>query len=276
MVHQSIIHAAWLEMAANELADAMIPTARLDAEIILAHTINRPRTWLHAHSDEPLDPRRRDIADARIQLRLERVPVAYIIGHKEFYGRRFFVSPATLIPRPDSEALIELLKDWLKTNTAKQLVDVGTGSGCLGITAALEHPELSVTLCDIDARSLKIAASNAKAHAVKARTLKSNLLASYPLSADVIMANLPYVDRAWETSEDTKHEPAKALCAADGGLKLIKQLIDQTPRSLSSTGALILEADPRQHAAITNYAKQHGLTTQRTLGYGLLLTRQSS
>lgn len=261
----------WLDDVANRLADEMIPTARLDAEIILAHTLGKPRTWLHSHGDETLDQRRRDIADARVTLRLERVPVAYIIGHKEFYGRRFHVSPSVLIPRPESEALIELLNAWLKTHQAKHLIDVGTGSGCLGITAKLEHPDISVTLADKDADALKIAGKNVAEHGVEARLLKSDLLDAYPIRPDVIIANLPYVDPDWIVSEDARHEPSQALYADDGGQKLIKELIDHTESQLNAGGAIILEADPRQHDAIIAYGDSHGLNFVEARDFGLLL-----
>lgn len=263
----------WLNQISDELANAMLPTARLDAEIILAHTLAKPRTWLHAHGDQELDQRRQDIADARIELRRERVPVAYIIGHKEFYGRRFHVSPATLIPRPDSEALIELLADWLQQHDATQLVDVGTGSGCLGITAKLEHPTLNVTLLDNDADALKIARKNVETYQLDIKLLKSSLLDSYPLRADIIIANLPYVDTSWKVSDDTKHEPSQALFAKDNGLDLIKQLIDQTTDRLAEDGALILEADPRQHDEIIDYAKSRSLKSIDNKDFGLLLSR---
>ena len=106
----------WLTDATAALQRAHLPTARLDAEVILAHTIRRPRTFLHAHSEEPLLPRHEEIANARIDLRCDRVPVAYIVGHKEFYGRNFKVTTATLIPRPESEALIELLEKALPSS----------------------------------------------------------------------------------------------------------------------------------------------------------------
>ena len=90
----------------------MIPSALLDAELILAETLRKPRTYLHAHPDDEIDPRRVDIAEARLNLRLDRVPLAYILGYKEFYGRKFKVSPQVLVPRPESEAIIELLKKF--------------------------------------------------------------------------------------------------------------------------------------------------------------------
>ena len=128
---------SWLTTATNTLKQADIASARLDAELILANTLRKNRTYLHAHLDEEIDPRRVDIAEARLSLRLDRVPLAYILGKKEFYGREFEVSPSVLVPRPESEEMINLLLKLVpRDDQPRTLIDIGTGSGCLGITAA--------------------------------------------------------------------------------------------------------------------------------------------
>lgn len=270
---------SWLAEAARQLTAAAISTARLDAELILAHTIRRPRTWLHGHGDHQLDIRHVDIANARLDLRLDFVPVAYIIGHKEFYGRRFKVTTATLIPRPESEALIELLDKAvprnlrLITDRPLRLVDVGTGSGCLGITAKLEYPEFDVSLTDISRHALRIAEENTTTLQAEVTLMQSDLLASYPFAANVIIANLPYVNPEWERSKETDHEPAGALFAENNGLALIFKLLAQTKEKLAIGGSLILEADPEQHAAIIKEAATYGLILNETKDYGLLFNR---
>lgn len=269
--------ANWLQKATKQLANAGIPTARLDAELLLAHTLRKPRTWLHAHDDEPLTDRQYEIANARLDLRLDRVPVAYIIGHKEFYGRPFKVTTATLIPRPESEALIELLSLALPHNASLlkerplHLVDVGTGSGSLGITAKLEHPELKVSLVDTSRHALMVAEENAQTLQADVELLTSDLLSSYPYVADVIVANLPYVNPEWERSPETNHEPSTALFAKQNGLALIFELIAQTKEKLAHGGSLILEADPVQHDDIKKEAVKHGLAEQERRDYGMLL-----
>lgn len=254
----------WVRQATSTLMAAGITSARLDAEIILAHTLKKQRTYLHAHGEEPLTSREFEIADARTELRKDRTPIAYIIGHKEFYGRLFKVTPATLIPRPESEQIITILKELLPPSnsllreTPKRLVDIGTGSGCLGITAKLECPELEVALCDISNHALNVAKSNAQHLKAEVEVIQSDLLASYPFRPDIVLANLPYVDTSWERSPETNYEPREALFAESNGQALIKKLIEEASLRLASGGLMLLEADPRQHADLIKYAKKHG------------------
>ena len=250
----------WLIQATKQLKAIGITSARLDAELILANTLRKNRTYLHAHLDEEIDPRRVDIAEARLSLRLDRVPLAYILGCKEFYGRKFTVSPAVLVPRPESEEI-----------APKTLLDVGTGSGCLGITAALERPSLRVILSDISPRAIKIAEKNAGNLQARVTVQQQSLLSGQIEPVDYIFANLPYVDQSWDVSPELRHEPAEALFAADNGLQLIEALIEQAPRHLTADGLLFLEADPRQHQAILHQARHHGLHEVETRGFIIVL-----
>jgi release factor glutamine methyltransferase len=268
--HNQSVH-GWLTDAAGQLERASLPTARLDAEVLLAHVLCRSRTWLHAHGDEMISTRQLTIADACLELRQDHVPVAYIIGHKEFYGRRFKVTPATLIPRPESEDIMTALSEL--NPTARTLLDVGTGSGCLGISAKLAYPSLEVTLSDVSVQALDVARHNAHALSIKLTIIQSDLLQDVTDTFDIIVANLPYVDRAWEVAPDIAHEPSLALYAADAGLALIRSLIKQAPAHLTHAGHLILEADPCQHRAIIDYSAQHGYCLVKTIGYIVVLGR---
>ncbi len=259
-----MIIAEWLNQASDTLTNAGISSARLDAELILAHTLRKSRTFLHAHPEDDLSLRDREIADARLQLRLDRTPLAYVVGHKEFYGRNFKVTPATLIPRPESETMITMLKEAAGQNrlplgeSAQKLVDVGTGSGCLGITAKLELPELDVTLLDISRHALTVAETNAKRLAADVDILRSDLLQNYPFQANYILANLPYVDTSWPVSPEIDHEPKEALYASEGGLAVIDRLLEEAPARLAPQGLVFIEADPRQHDAVTQKAAANG------------------
>lgn len=273
--------ASWLHHATREIAGAGIASAKLDAEIILAHTLRKGRTFLHAHSDDELDDRQIEIADARLRLRCDRTPIAYIIGHKDFYGRRFRVTPATLIPRPESETMIDLLLEIQPKNTSllpetpKRLVDVGTGSGILGITAKLLLPDLDITLLDVSNHALNVAEANAKMLDADVATIKSDLLTQYPFTPDYILANLPYVDPTWDRSPETDYEPSVALFAADDGLALIYKLIDQSAAKMKIGGYLLLEADPRQHPAIITAGKATTFTLEHQQGFIVVLRKTS-
>lgn len=257
----------WLNSASQQLSEAKISSARLDSELILANVMQKNRTYLHAHDDDFLYEDDLKTANAHLKMRLNRMPVAYITGYKDFYGRPFSVTTDTLIPRPESEDIITILKEKITPiRENDKLIDVGTGTGCLGITTKLEIPELDVTLIDISPAALEVAAQNAKALNASVKTLQSDLLATYHHKANYIIANLPYVDTTWQCSPETKHEPSLALFADDNGLDLIKKLIEQTGDHLTPGGLLLLESDTRQHAEIMNIAKDHGLLHLETRG----------
>jgi len=257
---------AWLSDATNELVEAGIDSARLDAEIILAHSLKKRRTYVHAHISGEIEPRLEEVANARLDLRRDRTPLAYIIGHKEFYGRLFAVTPQVLIPRPESEEIITQFREVLGETRAlpdmptRRLVDIGTGSGCLGVTAKLLYPEIDVTLLDLSKPALRIAEKNARALNADVEIVESDLLSGYPYSPDFVFANLPYVDETWEHSPEIEQEPAEALYAAKNGLALIEKCFDQLSHRIKPSGIALFEADPRQWLAITEIAKAAGFT----------------
>lgn len=241
---------SWLKNAAKTID-------RLDAELILAHSFGKERTFLHAHPDYELGPAQIAQAGQYLQRRAQDEPLAYIIGSKDFYGRQFDVTPDVLIPRPETEALIEAAK---RLKPAK-ILDVGTGSGCIAITLAKELPEAQITGVDISPRALEIAQKNAQKHHAKVVFRQSDLLKglSEAEKYDLVVANLPYVDRNWPwLGSELAFEPETALYAEDGGLELIKELIRQAPAHLEPRGYLLLEADRSQHAKITAFARETG------------------
>jgi release factor glutamine methyltransferase len=224
---------------------------RLDAELILCHILEVPdRSYLVAHSNDEIDDSFWISANHLAERRLKGEPLAYILGYREFYGRRFFVTPDVLIPRPETETIINIAKQLLPTT----VLDVGTGSGCIAITLALELPNAQVSALDISDDALKIAQKNAAHHNAKVNFYKSNLLDNYqPEPNTLLIANLPYVDTNWNwlDHKSLDFEPSLALYAEQGGLELIYRLIDQAPTHCK----LLLEADPCQHKAIIEYAK---------------------
>lgn len=261
----------WLRHATTALAGAGIPSARLDTELILAHVLNKDRTWLISHSDELLDESEQ--ADRLIERRIERIPLAYLTGHKEFYGRDFIVTPDVLIPRPESEMIIHILRE-LPLVESPNIHDVGTGSGNLAISIALELPTSFVSGSDVSLEAIKIARKNAEALGASNTQFRTdNLMANHNGPYDVITANLPYVNPEWQRSPETDHEPSLALFADDNGVALIKQLITRAEKTLRSGGYLLLESDPEQHETLVEWGGAHSLGHVRTDDYIVTLER---
>lgn len=255
----------WLRYAASLVAVSGSPSPELDSEVLLTHLLGVSRTFLRAHPEYEITNRQADIYQAMVSLRKSRIPVAYITGHKQFYGRNFLVTPDVLIPRPESETIINILKTL---HSPKRFIDIGCGSGCLGITAKLEYPEIDITLLDVSSSALLVAKKNVATYKIEAEVVQGNLLKNIgDKEYDVMIANLPYVDTAWQTSEELKHEPAIALYAKNEGLELIFTLIEQAKDNLSKDGYLILESDPVQHTSIIANAKNHGLKHIQTVDY---------
>jgi len=264
----------WLTSRAQQLNQSNTPD--LDARLLLQHTLSVNSAWLVAHNDEELTIETVAQADALITRRMNHEPIAYLTGQKEFYGRNFTVSPDVLIPRPESEAIIDQLLALQGDTLQKlRLVDVGSGSGCLGITSKLELPLLDVTLSDLSSAALRVAQKNATQLGAAVSVKQSDLLSAFAPNQrfDIIIANLPYVDTTWPTSPELKHEPSLALYADDGGLASIKTLLPQTKHHLENTGWLLLEADPCQHETIINVAADFALHQVSTQEYCLVLRK---
>ena len=215
----------------------------------------------------------------------EALPEAYKNGIKDFYGRDFIVTPDVLIPRPETEQLIDTVlnlagKSYLpgvkpakrELSKTPKILDVGTGSGCIAITLKLELPKAKILATDISEPALKIAQKNAVKFGVNSHIfIISNLLENVKFTPDLIVANLPYVDENWEWLDKNalSQEPEIALYAKDGGLSLIKKLISQS--SARHVKYLALEADPCQHESITEYAKSYAYSLKETRGFCILL-----
>jgi release factor glutamine methyltransferase len=209
-------------------------------------------------------------------------PKAYKDGFEEFYGREFLVSSDVLIPRPETEAAIEIVlslagKQYLPGITMPErilpenprILDVGTGSGCIAVTLKLELPEIEMIACDISEPALSVARKNARKLSAEVEFVKSDLLNNIRGNFDVIVANLPYVDKNWPWISGIEHEPDIALYADDEGLEIINRLLIQ---AVGRTKYLVLEADPVQHEKIIKKTESLGFKHLETRGYQLLFT----
>ncbi len=267
-----------LSQASTALRKVGIASAQLDAELILGYVMHKPREFLMAYPDMKISSSEANKINKLLQRRLNREPLAYILGRKEFYGREFSVNKNVLTPRPETEQLIEILKKSLDTQTQSEhdanakILDIGTGSGILAITAKLEFPNTQVFASDISPKALEVARQNARRLGANVKFMRSNLLSDISGQFDVILANLPYVAPEWQaekTYPELNFEPVIALFAKDNGLKLIKQLIVQTPQNLKRDGLLILEMDLQQIAEIANFAQQHNFEVANQTPFAL-------
>lgn len=263
--------ATFLSYASKTLEAAGIQTARLDALVIMERTLRHNKAWLLGHGEEPIPPEKHADLHAKVARRAKREPLAYMLGQQEFYGRQFTVNPYVLIPRPESEQLISLLKTLPLPDNAR-LLDVGTGSGALAITAACELPHLVVEACDISPDALEVGARNARQLNATVRFFRSDLLQAAEKTYDCIIANLPYVAPGWQRSPETNFEPATALFSDDNGLAHIKKLLVNAPHYLQPNGWLLLEADPRQFGDIKKVAA-HAFTIAHSQGFTLALQK---
>ena len=255
---------SWLKRARTEIDS-------LDAELILLLVLGeQDRTFLLTHGEMAISGRDMILLDRFLTLRKKGLPLAYISGEKEFYGRKFFVNQHVLIPRPESEAIIDIVKGIKFSKKGGKVLDVGTGSGILAITLKLEMPELTVTASDISRAALFVASRNAVSLNARVDFLKSDLLLDVPKDEkfDLIVANLPYVDVKWPwQSKELAWEPSQALYAGDGGMELMKRLMRE---AVGRTKYVILECDPCQHDAMIDYSKNLGFKYLETRDFQLL------
>lgn len=265
---------SWLIKATKQLQSAGISSPRLDALLFLSDIFQQDKSWILTHSDTALTSPQLNELDQKLHRRAKREPMAYIRGYQEFFGREFIVTPDVLIPRPETETLIEVLKSLAK-KPGDKLIDIGTGSGCIAITAKLEMPLLDVYATDISTVALSIAKQNASSLNANIHYYQQNLLVGElngPFA--FIVANLPYVADDWQRSPETNFEPAIALFADGEGLQLIKALLRQSVTLLQPNGYLLLEADPRQYQTIIGSApKTYKLIVSQ--GFALVFQRRA-
>jgi len=235
-----------LAQAAPALERAGVAAPRLTAEVLLAHSLGKERSFLYAHPEaEPDASALARFADW-IERRAAGVPLQYLTGEQEFYGRLFQVTPAVLIPRPETELVVEAALEHLPDRESQplRLADVGTGSGCLAITLALERPQAAVTATDTSAAALEIARANATRLGACVDFLACDLLETVPGPFDLIVSNPPYIAAAqWDSlqREVRDHEPRAALIAGPDGTEVYARLIPQAAARLRPGGWLVLE-----------------------------------
>jgi len=253
----------FLNTAIQQLKAAGIESARLDVLILLEDVLHRDRASLIAHPEMVLTQAHIALLNTYITLRCSHTPLAYIRGKTAFYGRDFIVNTYTLVPRPETEAMITILKK-LKLPAHPHIADIGTGSGCLGITAALELPHSEVFLYDTSAAALKVASTNARQLGARVHIAEQDLLTRDAHHYDVILANLPYVPTTYPVNRAAEHEPPVALFSGTDGLEHYRRFWQQV--AINQPHYVIAEALLHQHDSLEQLAREANYQLSATEG----------
>lgn len=247
--------------AAARLA-GRVDDPRLEAEMLLARALGEPRSRLHTWPRRPLPEADRVRFETLLARRLAGEPMAYIFGHREFWSLRLTVTPDVLIPRPETEQLVETALECLPADTPLAVADLGTGSGAVALAIARERPLARITATDLNPRALDVARANARRHGlVNVEFLTGTWFA--PLADrtfDAIVSNPPYVatDDPHLDRGDLRFEPRAALVAEAGGLAALREIIKEAPAFLRDDGRLLLEHGCDQADAVTSALRARG------------------
>jgi release factor glutamine methyltransferase len=255
---------ASLLSAITDRLNSVSDTPALDASVLLAYILDKPRTWVRAHPELTLSAEQKRQLDGLLE-RLERgEPLPYVIGHWEFFGLEFDLTPDVLIPRPETELLVERALAWLNESPVRRTVaDVGTGSGIIAISIAVNVPDAKIMATDLSAEALKVATMNAKKFDVEDRIefFQCDLLPVKPAfftteqHLDLICANLPYIPtEALHSLPIYGREPTLALDGGEDGLELIRRLLDIGPKWLAPNGLILLEIESTHSITALNLA----------------------
>jgi len=248
-----------LQKAIRLLTEAGCDTPRLDAEVIFAHTLEQDRSWLYAHNNDTLPDTISQQLIQLIQRRVRREPVAYIIGQREFFGLTFKVTPDVLIPRPETELLVEQAIQ-LTQKTRPLIVDVGTGSGCIAISLAVQMAGALVIATDVSSKALVVAQRNARRHSVETRIhfKHSDLLSGLEGPVDLLVSNPPYISATEMNTlapEVALYEPSAALTDASTGLSIIEKLLGGVSAIIGQDGLLLVEFGANQGQQVLQLAQ---------------------
>ncbi len=254
-----------LALSQRRFKKACISTHQLDSEVLLAHVLQVERSYLFAHPEVLLSKKQSKAFNALLKRRSRRVPVAYLVGHKEFFGHSFFVTPEVLIPRPESELLVERVNEYSAAHpSSKKVLEIGVGSGCIAASLALSNPHLRICGTDISRASLSVARKNASRHGVskQVRFAYAHLYPKTPKQFDIIVSNPPYLSRleylaSLKRYPELRAEPKNALIANAKGIEVIKQIISNCTSHLSKNGMLFAEIGSGQRSAIRSMIKKY-------------------
>jgi release factor glutamine methyltransferase len=250
-----------LNSATAALKEEGIDSPQLDAEILLAHSLELSKSQLYARLEEKADPAVEEAYKSLVARRLQHEPVAYITGQKEFYGLDLYVDRRVLIPRPETETLVEVALTIVRQNHPSPLAEVGVGCGAVAIALAVNLPWLEICAIDASSEALAVAEANCQRHAVLDRVhlLLGDLLDPLPEPVGLIVANLPYVSHEELTNlppDITEYEPLNAINGGQDGLQHIHRLLAQAGPNLKPPGIICLEIGATQASGVNELARE--------------------
>jgi release factor glutamine methyltransferase len=256
----------WLRTDCSALASALhisLPEARREVQMLLTRAGQFDLASLLAHPERAAQARTTSAYAQTLARRLSGEPMAYVLGEREFYGLVFEISPAALIPRPETELLVELALQRLAAQSAATVLDLGTGSGCIAVTLAKLRPAARIVATDLSYEALAIAQSNARRHGVTNITFRAGswFEAVAGKRFDLIVSNPPYVAGGDEhlSQGDLRFEPAIALTAGPTGLEALRAIVSEAPQYLAAGGSLLVEHGFRQGEAVAQLLRSAGL-----------------
>lgn len=254
---------AW-RFGRSQLANS--PTPDTDARLLLEHVLQVTHAFLVAHSEQPLTHTQEAQYRQLIERASNQEPIPYLIGKTDFYGLEFYVNSSVLIPRPETELLVETAVHWARPLGAIDIVDIGTGSGCIAVTLAAHLPQAIIQAVDLSAAALAVAQENATSHTPGRITfLQGHLLTPLADQVDLIAANLPYIaDDEWMAVDESvqRYEPRLALDGGTDGLVLIRELLSQAAEKLHPGGLVLLEIGWQQGEAVHRLAESFFSTAE--------------
>jgi len=238
---------------------------RLDAQLLLSHTLQQPRAWLIAHDDAALTPAQQQAFSAACSRRAGGEPMAYLLGEREFHGLKLQVSPAVLVPRPDTETLVDWALELLDEADAPQVADLGTGSGAIALALKHQHPAACVCAVDFSAEALEVAKANAARLGLALEFVQGDWW--QPLQGrrfHLVVSNPPYIADDDPHLDALRHEPALALTPGGDGLAALARIVRDAPAHLQGGGWLLLEHGHDQHAAVQQLLTEAGFVAVDT------------
>jgi release factor glutamine methyltransferase len=252
---------------AREQIEGCSESARLDAELLLAHLLDKPRSYLYSHPQDPLEDACWHCYQQLVKKRLEPTPIAYLLGQREFYSMEFVTTPAVLVPRPETELLVEQALALIPQDQPWRICDLGTGTGIIAIILKKERPLARVWATDVDPGCLLLAHENAARHDAAIEFVESDWYRQLPLELefDLVVSNPPYIAAAhpFLAQGDLPAEPRIALTPGSSGLEALQEIIAATPDYLAPGGHLVLEHGYDQEAAVAGLLKDRGFTEIR-------------